>query len=54
MYNQPNTQATQQEQVAEINQSQPVKIDYSGMVDPELARLVGEQNRNAQNRLWGM
>ena len=54
MYNQPNTQATQQEQVAEANQYQPVKIDYSGMVDPELARLVGEQNRNAQNQLWGI
>lgn len=53
MYNQPNTQATQQEQVAAATPSQPIKVDYSGMVDPELARLVGEQNRNAQNQLWG-
>lgn len=54
MYNQPNTQATRQGQVAEANLNQPIKVDYSGMVDPELARLVVEQNRNAQNQLWGI
>lgn len=53
MYNQPNTQATQQEQVAEADQYRPRKVDYFGIVDPDLARLVGEQNRNTQNRLWG-
>lgn len=54
MYNRSNTQAPQQEQVAEITQFQPIKVDYSGMVDPELAQLVGGQNRNTQNQLWGM
>lgn len=54
MYNQPNTQATRQGQVAEADLNQPIKVDYSGMVDPELARLVVEQNRNAQNQLWGI
>lgn len=54
MYNWSNTQAPQQEQVAEVTQFQPIKVDYSGMVDPELAQLVGEQNRNTQNQLWGM
>lgn len=53
MYNQANTQATQQEQVAEADQYRPRKVDYFGIVDPDLAHLVGEQNRNTQNRLWG-
>ena len=53
MYNQANTQATQQEQVAGADQYRPRKVDYFGIVDPDLARLVGEQNRNTQNRLWG-
>ena len=53
MYNQANTQATQQARVAEADQYRPRQVDYFGIVDQDLARLVGEQNRNTQNRLWG-
>lgn len=58
LYNQRNVQQAQQ--VPQVPQDQqapePIvkQIDYAGMVDPDLERLIGEQYRISQNELWGM